>query len=250
MGLQVKVARSLVFGEYANTVRNIKGTPMTEKVYLDDHFLNGYAENDWLQVSDGGTWTDGTGAGGTIVCTTDASDNGLGELYRVSHFVANKNCGMEARIKIDVISLVGIVVGFADTYHNTANRIAYEMNAGVATQKDGGGTDGAAFVYDTDAVASAYYCAAIKANTESTPVAAVGTLAPVADTYARLRVQFSYNTSTTYSAATFYYNGVAVGYMPNCTTSTAALCPYVAVIERSASARILTIDRVTAWQDE
>ena len=249
MGQQVKVARSLKFTEYANTVRNIEGIPMTAKVILDDHFLDASTVyKGWLErETNGGTIAVGTALGGDITMTTDGSDNGCAELYRVAHFSASKNCGMEARISLNTITLAGINVGFVDAVHAVDNQINFEITAGAATLVNGRATNGAAFVFDTDGTPDYWYCAAVNADTEGTPVAAVGSLAPVAATYARLRVQLDSSGN-----ATFYYNGIAVGFLSACLAyaSTDMLTPYIGFIERSASARILTVDRVTVWQDE
>ncbi len=241
--------RGLEFRGVANQKRNIYGIPMLAKVYIDDHFLTGTTSYmGWLErETDGGTIAAGTGMGGTITITTDGSDDGCAEFYRVAHFSAYKNCGMEARIKLNTITFAGINVGFVDAVHAVDNQINYEITAGAATLVDARATNGAAFVFDTDGTPDVWRCCAVKADAEGTPIAAIGTLAPVADTYANLRVQLDSSGN-----ATFYYNGTAVGYLPACLaySSTDMLTPYIGFIERSASARILTVDRVTVWQDE
>jgi len=249
LGQQVNVDRELRFRGVANQKRNIEGIPMTAKVYLDDHFLTGATSYmGWLErETNGGTIAAGTGMGGTITMTTDGSDNGCAEFYRVAHFSSSKNCGMEARIQLNTITSAGINVGFVDAVHAVDNQINFEITAAAATLVAGRATDGAAFVFDTDGTPDVWYCCAVDSDVEGTPVAAIGTLAPVAATYANLRVQLDSDGN-----ATFYYNGNAVGYLPACLShaSTDMLTPYIGFIERSASARILTVDRVTAWQDE
>ncbi len=233
----------------AKTCPNVDGFLMTKGVFLDDHFLTGDTSyNGWIErEANGGTIAAGTGMGGTITFTTDGSDDGCCELYRVAHFSASKNCGMEARIKLNTITFAGINVGFVDAAHATNNQINFEITAAAATLVDVRATDGAAFVFDTDGTPDVWFCAAVDSDVEGTPVAAIGSLAPVADTYMRLRVQL---TST--GNAIFYYNGVAVGLLPTCLSyaATDMLTPYIGFIERSASARILTADRCTVWQDE
>lgn len=247
MGQQVRVDRVLKIGGYANTVPNIEGVLMSKGVYLDDHFTDA-AITVWSQEEDnGGTIAYSAVLGGAVTMTTDGSDNGCAELYGPVIWSASKNCGMEAKIKLNTITLAGINVGFVDGYHNTNDQINFEITAGAATLVNARATNGAAFVFDTDGTPDVWYCAAVNADTEGTPVAAIGTLAPVANTYARLRVQLD-----TAGNATFYYNGVAVGYLPGCLAyaSTDLLTPYIGFIERSASARILTVDRLTVWQDD
>ena len=222
---------------------------MPKKVILDDHFLTGTTSYlGWLErETNGGTIAAGTGMGGDITMTTDGSDDCCAEFYRVAHFSASKNCGMEARIKLNTITFAGINVGFVDAVHAVNDQINFEITAAAATLVNGRATDGAAFVFDTDGSVDVWYCCAVDSDVEGTPVAAIGTLAPVADTYARLGVQLN-----SAGGATFYYNGIAVGFLPACLSyaTTDMLTPYIGFIERSASARILTIDRVTVWQDE
>lgn len=247
MSQQVKISRDLVFQEYANQTANIKGNPMYEKVFLHDHFNVDADESDWIETTQGATIANSAGLGGRTTITTDASDNGCGEITHAVNWSPAKNCVMEARIKVDIITLVGINVGWVDARHNTDNQINFELTAGAATLVDVRVTDGAAFVFDTDGTPDVWYCAGVDSDSEGVPVAALGSLAPVADTYANLRVALD-----TLGNATFYYNGNAVGYLPTCCSpaSTDLYTPYVAVIERSASARVLTIDRITCWQDE
>lgn len=49
--------------------------------------------------------------------------------------------------------------------------------------------------------------------------------------------------------ATFYHDGVAVGKLTTCVTTTAPLCAFLGVIARTTSARVLTVDYIKAWQD-
>jgi hypothetical protein len=117
---------------------------------------------------------------------------------------------------------------------------------------DARGTNGAAFVFDTDGTTDVWYCCAVNADTEGTPATFTGstygaTTAPVADTYANMRVELNSD-----GDATFYYNGEPVGFQAECLAhaSTDLLTPYVAVIAREGAAKVLTIDRITCWQDE
>lgn len=246
MSMGPKVDRELVFSGYANTVPNIVGVPMPKKVMWDDHMLIGYANGGWSVASQGVTWADGTGIGGTLTCTTSGANNDCGELYRVAHFTANKNCGMEARIKLSSIADIGVYVGFVDAVHNVNDQVNFELNSSNALV-DSRATDGAAFVFDTNAGTDVWFCAGVDTNAEGTPVAAKGSLAPVANTYARLRVQLNSE-----GDATFYYNRVAVGFLPVCLSFavTDVLTPTVAVIARAGAAKTLTVDRITVWQDE
>ena len=83
-------------------------------------------------------------------------------------------------------------------------------------------------------------------SVEGTPVAAEGSLAPVADTYFSLRIQ-----TDDAGNVTFYYNGVPVGYLPAAIAfaSTDLLTPYVGYISRTTTPNTCTVSRITSWQD-
>lgn len=49
--------------------------------------------------------------------------------------------------------------------------------------------------------------------------------------------------------ATFSIDGVAVGGLAACLTTTAPLCAFLGVIARTTSARVLTVDYIKAWTD-
>lgn len=248
MSQQVRVERDLVFAGHATTTPNIKGPAMPEMNILDDHFVTALAYGGWLEIeANGGTIAVGTTYGGTITMTTDGSDNGCAELYRVAHWTAAKNCGMEAKIAVDDNSFIGIAVGFVDQVETDDDNISGELNASNVLRTPANTEDAALFVFDVDGT-DYWYCTAINAGTViATTVVAVGSLAPVNDVYARIRVQ-----TDTAGNVTFYYNGTPVGYLPTAIAyaSTEMLTPYIGFIERSASARVLTIDRVTVWQDD
>lgn len=247
MSQQVRVERDLVFAGYAATTPNIKGPMMPEMNILDDHFISGYEEHDWLRGTQSGAWADGTGIGGVITYTTTGTDNECGELYRVAHYSASKNCGMEAKIAVDDASFIGIAVGFVDQYENDNDHIAGELSVSNVLRTPSNTEDAALLVFDVDGT-DYYYCTSIKNTTViPTTVVAVGSLAPVADTYARIRVQ-----TDKFGNVTFYYNSVPVGYLPAAIAfgSDDMLTPYIGFIERSSNARVLTVDRVTVWQDD
>jgi hypothetical protein len=63
-------------------------------------------------------------------------------------------------------------------------------------------------------------------------------------TFHTLRVELD-----TSGNATFYHDGVAVGRLAACVTTTAPLCAFLGVIARTTSARVLTVDYIKAWQD-
>ena len=204
----------------------------------------------WVESTQGSTIAHGVALGGVTTITTSGTDDDCGELTHDAMWSAAKNCVMEARIKVSAITAVGINVGWVDAVHNTNDQINFELT-GVALV-DARVTDGAAFVFDTDGTTDVWYCAACDSDTEGTPATFTGsfygaTTAPVANTYANMRVSLNSD-----GDATFFYNGEAVGFQAECISplSTDLLTPYVAVIAREGAAKVLTIDRITCWQDE
>lgn len=243
---EVKVNRSLDFVGAANEEANIGGYPLWKKVFFGTHFVGAVTDNAWTSATQGATVAHGTNAH-TVTITTDATDDGCGEVYHTTRqWRASKNCIMEARIQMSAITGIGVNVGWADAVHNTNDQINFELNSSNALV-NGRATDGAVLIFDTDADTDVWYCAAVDSDTEGTPVATLGSLAPVAATYANLRVALKSD-----GDAYFYYNGTPVGYRPVAVSFAATdyYIPYVAVIARGAAERILTVCRIHCWEDE
>lgn len=243
---EVKVNRSMDFVGAANEESNIGGLPMYKKVFFHDHFIADADESDWVEEDTNGCTTSHSAAnGGATILTLGTTLDDCGEFSHTAQWSATKNCVMEARVHVDVITLVGINVGWVSADMSTNDTIAFEITTGAATLSNGPTNDGAAFVFDTLGTPDVWYCAATKATVDGTPVAATGTRAPVAGTFQNLRVALNSD-----GDATFYFNGTPVGFLPTCITAATLLTPYCAVISRTTAARVLTIDRITCWQDE
>jgi len=246
MPQQVKVFRDLEFLGNASYNPNIKGYPMYDKVFFTDHFIADADESDWVEEDTNGcTTTHSAANGGLTILTLGAINDDVGEFSHTAQWSASKNCVMEARVHSDIITLVGINVGWVSADMSTNDTIAFSITAGAATLATGPTNDGAAFVFDTDGTPDVWYCAATKATVDGTPVAATGTRAPVASTFQNLRVALNSD-----GDATFYFNGEAVGFLETCITAATLLTPYCAIISRTTGARVLSIDRITCWQDE
>lgn len=245
---QVKVNRDLEFVNFAAHSPNVKGPMMTELNIFDDHFLNDTNDGTtWTEDTEGGTIAgDGAVLGGAVTFTTGGADEDMCELAKTRVvWSAYKNCGMEARIKVDNITSICINVGFVDALNSTADQVAGFLDGAGAFSAPTVTKDFALLVYDTDE-AAAWYVGASANGTEDTPVAASPAVTLVNDTYVRLRVQ-----TNTDGDSTFYINDTAVGFLSAQIEydSDDLLTPYVAIMERSANARVLTIDRITVWQD-
>ncbi len=247
MSQNVKVERDLTFQGYANTVPNIVGVPMPKKKVFDSTFPGTSTLYGWTSStgSYGGTLAHAAADGGAMTFTMGGVAEDEGEFYHTAQWSAANACGMEAKVKISQITLVCVCVGFVDAAEATNDHVAMEI--ATASLRDPTVTaDFCGMVFDTGATAKVWYVGAANNNTIGTPIAAVGSLAPVADTYFKVRVQ-----TDTLGNVTFYYNGVAVGYLPSAIAyaSTNLLTPYIGFIAHTTVAEICTISRVTVWQD-
>lgn len=222
---------------------------MMEKVYFHDHFLYGLAEQDWTTYTTGttsGAVAHSAAVGGVALMTSGTATSDSVELSNNIVWHPTKNCVMEARIAINDASTVCINVGWVDATLGSNNTIIFELENDNGLEATAG-VDAAGFVFDTNAGADYWYCAGWLDSAEQAPIS-IATL-PVADTYENLRVALDATGN-----ATFYRNGIEVGYIPTCVSYDATadlMCPYVAVMTRAGSgSRILSVDRITCWQDE
>ena len=242
---QLKVNRDLVFTGAAAYQPNIKGPMMSELKIFDETFMADAEEHDWgEEASNGCTIDHGSADGGVTTLTCGATANDCGELYHLFQWTPYYACGMEARVKISAITNVCVAVGFVDAKEDLNNHISIEMNGTAlyaATKCD----EFAGMVFDTSAGTDVWYCGWSEGGTERTPVAAPGSLEPVADTYFRVRVQTDRDGNVD-----FYYNGAHVGHAQEEIASavTDLLSPYVGIISRSGSV-VCTVTRITTWQE-
>ena len=248
---QLIVSRDLVFQGYANYNRNVIGDFMPDRVIFDEHFIFDCSEHDWSEgESYGGTiaWA----APHTETLTTGAVQYDEAELSHASTWTAAKNAAIEVRLQVDAIEHVAINAGFVDSTRHTAttdNQICFEFS-GTALEASRC-SNGVVFLFDTDGTgADVWYMTSEKSDQAVTPVAvldvAAAAVAPEPDTYVRLKIALNAS-----GDATYYYNGRAVGFREAAVTTTTALLPYVAVLGQAGpTARVLTVDRITCWQDD
>lgn len=143
---------------------------------------------------------------------------------------------MEARVKLDAITDVALFVGFTDTISTTVEMPLF-ITAGDI---DSDATDAVGAIFDTGATTDQWAYGGVKAGTD-TALTLSGT-APVADTYDTIRVEVS-----AAGAVTAYLNGTAMGAaVADAVTITTALTPCIAVVNRGAAQRIVTIDYIYA----
>lgn len=247
MPQQNVVSRVLKFQGIAAHQPNVEGRMLSELKIFDEIFTADAEESDWIETTFGNTIDHSAVDGGATIITGDnTAANDCGELTHTAQWSAASNCGMEVKMKISQITDVAVCVGFVDQRENTDNQIPGELNSAAVLRDPTNTADAALFIFDTTATTKVWYVAAIDNNGIGTPVAAVGSIAPEADKYFRVRVQ-----TDTLGNVTFYYNGKPVGYLGTAIgeLSTELLTPAIGFLQRVKGAQICTVSRVTVWQD-
>lgn len=251
MSQQVRVERDLVFAGYAATTPNIKG-PMMSELKIFDAIFTDDAHGDWAErESQGVTIAHSAVDGGAMTMTGDnAAEDDCGELSHTAQWSAASNCGVEIKAKMSTASGMCVALGLVDVREAADGHIAGELDSSADLRDPTNTGDAALMIFDTDAP-DYWYCACINNDGIGTAVVTVGSLVPVADTYFRVRVQTDDSGNVT-----FYYNGVAVGYRGYVVDSEGVaygagnlLTPYVGFITRTQAASIVTVSRITTWQD-
>lgn len=146
---------------------------------------------------------------------------------------------LEARIKIDDITLAAFFVGFTDlgTFE------APIESAGSANTITTNATDAVGFFFDTRMTDDNIWLAGVKNGTDAAHVDSG--IAPVDATYIRLVVEVDVS-----GDATFYINGSAVGKVTDAVTPTVVLTPTVAATSlESGTSRNLDVDYIAIEQD-
>ena len=253
MSQQVLVDRDLEFRGAAKYQPNVKGPLMTELKIFDETFMADAAQQDWNEQETGCTIAHAAVDGGAETITGDnTAVDDLGELSHTAQWSAAYNCGVEFKIKVSQITDICVCAGFVDAKEATNDHVAGELNSAAALRDPTVTADAALFVFDRDCATTAWYVAAINNNSIGTPVVAVGSVAPVANTYFKVRIQTDSDGN-----CTFYYgagnsnNLTAVGYLPTAIAyaTTNLLTPYVGFLCRVKGTQLATISRITTWQD-
>ncbi len=248
MSQQIPVARWIIFKGEAAFTQNIRGNPNPLKPCFDEHFFFDLSEHDWVEgEANGGTiaWT----APHIVTLTTGSVNDDVNELSHAMTMTCNKNFFIQFRAHTDSIAATGINIGVVDAVQATNDEICFEITGTALVNARV--SNGAAFVYDTDGSTNIWYACATKGDAEGDPAAFTGatygaTTAPVASTYA----YFGIKGEETTGDVTFYYNNEPVGHQAAALTASTALVPYVSNITRTTGAKVVTVDRITVWQDE
>jgi hypothetical protein len=171
----------------------------------------------------------GADAGGTMAL------NGV-QLHNALQWKANSgNLTLEARVKLSAITNVALFVGFTDQIGSLEAPVISAASANTITTN---ATDAVGFMFDTSMTADNFWLVGVANDTDAT--AQNTAVAPVADTFHRLRVELGSS-----GAADFYIDGARVGTtMAGGVTATVALTPVIAAFSRAAASRTVTVDYI------
>jgi hypothetical protein len=255
-GVTASTAELNTLDGYTGTTNELNLLDSSSKFVLMEDFYGTWAIGD---AGPADTWSTTAGAGtATEVATTVAGSlNGLVTMKSASDdgtnaqnstlltginlgFKANQGgLAIEARLKVDEITAVAIFVGFTDTISTTVELPIFL----AAADLDSDATDACGIIFDTDATTDEWCHGGVKAGTDTTP--AFSGSAPVADTFVVLRVEVS-----AAGAVQGFINGTAIGAaVANAVTATTALTPCVAISNRGAAQRVLTLDYIRVEQN-
>ena len=200
--------------------------------------------------------TAGAGTGNAVATTVAGAINGTVTLKSASdsgttaqngsmitfdqlNWKANQGgCFFEARLQVDVITNCYFFVGFTDTISTTVEYPLSLSSNAVASDA----TNAAGIVFDTSATTDVLTLCGVKADVDTAQVKSG--IAPVAATYITLGVEL-----TAAGAAIGYINGAKFGEVANAVTITTALTPCIAVGNRAAEQKVLTIDYLAVTQN-
>lgn len=243
MPLNLVIDRTLDFRNKTHQ-RNVVG-PMQERKRHDWDRFTGITldtTNRWATSvpGSGDTIAISEVQGGSVLITTGSGDNDSCMLASAIIYSGNKLAIVEWRITITDVSKIGLFVGLSDVKSHGNTSIAIHYPGDVLTTV---ATDAVGFVIDADHATSSIMCCGVKNNTDETSVDS-GTDWADGETKV-LRIELNGD------EATFYLDGIAVGYLDDAVTAATLLCATVQAITRdgaaSQTARVRSYD---AWQDD
>lgn len=219
-----------------------------QTVYLDEDFLEDTINLDkWALSKDANATNFAINAaqGGTIRGTAGNTDGEGISIAGFNVWSGDKNCGMEVRMKLNVVTNAQFEIGFADTATDFKDPIVSDVD--VPTVGNGAG-DFALIGMDTgETLATGFY-----ASKGSTPYAAqaatLGGWSPTAATYFIARIQLIGDTAY---YAVFDDNDVlqAEKTIASSIEGGTAVRPFVNVTRVSTADKIADIDYIRVWQD-
>jgi|GEM_PF-3311871 len=215
---------------------------------------------------DTGIWTTNAGTGATaFAATADAQSgiiaaasgtngteaNRMVNLYTVGRkWSGDLYAGMEVLLKVSAITDIQFVVGFIDTHDTLTTPVAVVPDIDTPTFASGLG-DAAVVAMDTGETLKTMALCTIGSGGLAGATAAkvdLGTFAPTADTYFRIRIQLIQNRveakvwTEPYGAPVFEADAVGI-------EGGTAVRPIIQIAGLSQTSRTWTIDEIELWQD-
>jgi len=176
----------------------------------------------------------GDDVAGTFAVNGSQSINDAGYILSAGPLV------LEAKIKLDVNTTVGMFFGVTDQKVALEDPIEAQ---GVGDAFDTNATDAVGFVFDTTMTTDNIWLTGVNNNVDETPQDSG--LAFVSNTYDVLRIEISAS-----GTAVFYINGVAVGTpMTTACQTGVVLYPTLCLVSRSTVSHTMSVDYLYIRQD-
>ncbi|MEN9903127.1 MAG: hypothetical protein RL651_1791 [Pseudomonadota bacterium] len=210
--------------------------PSPDTVAFFDDFIGDLVLDEWGFVEGTDSATSAAailagGIGGVLRLTTgDAGTGYAADAEQMNMALqwqaSNGGLFLEARLKLSAITTCYAFIGFTDTLSLEAPIVSASSANTLTTNA----TDAVGFMFDTNMTADTWWLTGVANDVDAT--AQNTGYAPVADTYAKFRIEIS-----SAGAATFFYNGVLVGTtMTGAVTAATDLTPIITVSKLSVAA--------------
>jgi hypothetical protein len=246
MSQDVKVQRELEFNGSANNSRNIAGNPNPKRIFREYNFTELALDNTNLYTPYlDTTSTVALGSGGVLLTTAATDTKTCTQTQGGIWWYPAKNPTVEFKFQLDVITTVAIFAGFSDAVSEASGLLPHGIATATHTAT---ASDSAGFLYDTRQTAAYFNVVSSKAAGAAKAFTQLAsTYIPVAATDLTLRV--SLKTTSGVTAASYFWNGVQVGYKNTACTYTTPLLPFFGIRNNDAVAHVATLRYVRAWQD-
>lgn len=229
---QLQSGNGFVSGEHGSQIL----LPSPSTVSFFDDFLGDLVQDEWGFVEGTDSATSAAailagGIGGVLRLTTgDAGTGYAADAEQMNMALqwqaSNGGLFLEARLKLSAITTCYAFIGFTDTLSLEAPIVSASSANTLTTNA----TDAVGFMFDTNMTADTWWLTGVANDVDAT--AQNTGYAPVADTYAKFRIEVGSDGS-----ATFFYNGVLVGTtMTGAVTAATDLTPIIAVSKLSVAA--------------
>lgn len=222
-------------------------------VLFDDFVGDTINLDNWALTKDlnGTDYAINAAAGGTIRGTAGNTDGeGIG-INGAAIWLGDKNCGMEVRMKLNVVTNSSMEIGFADTATSFKDPIVTDVDVVTAAN---GANDFAIVKRDTAQTLTTGALVTLGSTPYTVTKSNLATWAPTLATYFIARVQLigdnvfaaifddsgALVTSTSITAVAAGAGGIEGGVL---------LSPYVNVTRVSTADKIADIDYICVWQD-